>query len=188
MPCRPRSACGSPDTPIATPAVPTRFRWSTSMTTSSTFCRMNGFPVGRVRRSVRGPWVGGGDNWISGNPLFDRDVYGSGDYGDFGVSMADGRIAFGVNNGTDSATLCGVRQVADGMWRHIALTRRTSDGWMRIYVDGELDAEIEGPAGDISYRNGRTTTHANDPYLVVGAEKHDAGAAYPSDGGWAGGN
>jgi len=132
----------------------------------------------------RGPCVDGGDNWIYGNTLFDRDVYGSGDYGDFGVSMADGRIAFGVNNGTDSATLCGVRQVADGLWHHIALTRRTSDGWMRIYVDGDLDAEIEGPAGDISYRNGRTTTHANDPYLVVGAEKHDAGAAYPSYSGW----
>ena len=28
------------------------------------------------------------DGWILGNILFDRDVYGDGDHGDFGVSLS----------------------------------------------------------------------------------------------------
>ncbi|MCS6940039.1 MAG: LamG domain-containing protein, partial [Roseiflexus sp.] len=52
---------------------------------------------------------------------------------------------------------------------------------MRIFVDGQLDAQGTGPTGDISYRDGRATSYPNsDPYLVFGAEKHDAGSAYPS--------
>ena len=139
---------------------------------------------GLLSENGSGACTSGDDNWIYGNILFDRDVYGSGDYGDFGVSMTDGKIAFGANNGTVSSTLCGALDVADGAWHHIAVTRRVSDGWMRIFVDGELDAEVGGPAGDISYRDGRTTTYPKDPYLVIGAEKHDAGAAYPSYSGF----
>jgi hypothetical protein len=126
----------------------------------------------------------GGDNWIYGNIIFDRSVLGPGDYGAFGVSLSNGRIAFGVNNGTESTTLCGSDEVADGTWHHIAVTRRVVDGWMRIFVDGQLDVETDGPDGDISYRDGRATTYPNDPYLVIGAEKHDAGNAYPSYSGW----
>jgi hypothetical protein len=128
--------------------------------------------------------ISGGDNWIYGNILFDRDIWGEGDYGDYGVSLAGGRIAFGVNNGSGGYTLCGAANVADGSWHHIAVTRRRSDGWLRIFVDGLLDAEGNGPPGDVSYRDGRATGYANDPWLVIGAEKHDAGPAYPSYSGW----
>jgi hypothetical protein len=56
---------------------------------------------------------------------------------------------------------------------------------MRIFVDGLLDSEAVGPSGDISYRDGRTTSYPNDPYLVLGAEKHDAdNSLYPSFSGW----
>jgi hypothetical protein len=126
----------------------------------------------------------GGSNWRYGNVLLDRDVAGAGDHGDFGVSLAGGRIAFGVNNGTDSETLCGASLVADGNWHHVAVTRRNSDGRMQIYVDGQLDAQIDGPDGDVSYHDGRTSTYEDDPYLVIGAEKHDAGPQYPSYAGW----
>jgi len=52
---------------------------------------------------------------------------------------------------------------------------------MQIFVDGQLDASGAGPTGDISYRNGRSTAYPNsDPFLVFGAEKHDAGSDYPS--------
>lgn len=126
-----------------------------------------------------------GDLWIYGNILFDRDVFGAGDYGDYGISLAGGRIAFGVNRGGNGFTLCGTREVADGRWHHIAVTRRGSDGWMRIFVDGELDAEGRGPSGDIRYRDGRPTDYSNDPYLVIGAEKHDFDrSTYPSYSGW----
>lgn len=127
----------------------------------------------------------GGDNWIRGNALLDRDVFGAGDYGDYGISLAGGRLAFGVHNGTEAQTMCGSARVDDGVWHHVAVTRRSADGWLAIYVDGALNAEGDGPDGDLSYRDGRTSTYPNDPFLVIGAEKHDTDRlAYPSFRGW----
>lgn len=123
---------------------------------------------------------GSGPGWITGNIIFDRDIYGGGDYGDYGVSLSNGRIAFGVHNGSTQYTVCGSRNVSDGSWHHVAITRRNNGG-IRIWVDGIQDASFMGPSGDISYRNGRNTSYPNsDPFLVIGAEKHDAGSAYPS--------
>ena len=127
------------------------------------------------------------DGWIHGNIIFDRDVYFDGDHGDFGVSLTDGRIAFGVGAGASGNTICGVTDVADGAWHHVAVTRRFSDGRLRIYVDGVLDAE--GPAGgvgnnrNVSYkRNDRPTSYPNsDPFLVEiePPGEHDAGPPLP---------
>lgn len=125
----------------------------------------------------------GEDNWIYGNIIIDRDVYGGGDYGDFGVSLGGGRLMFGVGQGNGGAGICGATVVTDGQWHHIAVTRRQL-GQLRIWVDGELDAQGSGPEGDISYRDNRITTYPNDPFLVLGAEKHDAGEAYPSYSGF----
>ena len=47
------------------------------------------------------------DGWITGNILFDRDVFGDGDHGDYGVSLTGGRIAFGVSAGSAGNTICG---------------------------------------------------------------------------------
>ncbi|MCS7288419.1 MAG: LamG domain-containing protein [Roseiflexus sp.] len=122
-----------------------------------------------------------GDGWITGRTIIDRDIYFAGDYGDYGISLAAGRICFGVAQGSAGRTIYGGTNVANGEWRHIAVTRSASSGQMRIFVDGQLDAQGVGPAGDISYRDGRSTAYPNsDPYLVFGAEKHDAGPAYPS--------
>ena len=122
-----------------------------------------------------------GDGWITGRTIIDRDVYGGGDHGDYGIALASGRICFGVAQGSSGRTIYGSTNVANGQWRHIAVTRRTSDGQMQIFVDGQPDASGTGPTGDISYRNGRSTSYPNsDPYLVFGAEKHDIGSAYPS--------
>jgi hypothetical protein len=126
----------------------------------------------------------GGDNWIFGNIVLDRDIWGPGDYGDYGISLAGGRIAFGINNGENAETACGSILVADGRWHHVAVTRRYGDGLMRIFVDGQLDREVDGPDGDVSYRDGRGTGYEDDPFLVIGAEKHDAGPEYPSYSGW----
>ncbi len=125
-----------------------------------------------------------GDGWITGNIIVDRDVYGGGDYGDFGVAI--GRVgatcvlAFGAHNGSWGHTIVGGRNVGDGAWHHVALVRQ-STGAMRIHVDGALDAAGAGPPGNLAYRIGRTTAWPDsDPFLVLGAEKHDAGPEYPS--------
>ena len=131
------------------------------------------------------PCVAGQDTWINGNIMFDRDIFGTGDYGDYGISLYGGRIAFGVATSSARQTICGATSVADGQWHHIAVTRRFGDGLLTIFVDGALDAQATGPLGDISYRNGRTAQWPNEPYLVIGAEKHDYDrTAYPSFNGW----
>jgi len=123
------------------------------------------------------------DGWITGNIIFDRDIYNAGDYGDFGIALNGGMVAFGLSVGGDGTTLCGSRTVADNQWHHVAVTRRTNGG-MTIFVDGQPDGNMPGAAGDASYRNGRNTGYMWDPYIVLGAEKHDAGSAYPSFSGW----
>jgi hypothetical protein len=120
-----------------------------------------------------------GGDWMDGNVILDRDVPGDGDYGEYGVSLMDGRIAFGVHNGSAGQTLCGNTPIDDNQWHHVALTRYYEDGLMQIYIDGVLDAEVVGPIGDISYRDGRTMQDPDqDPYLVIGARKLDQGLAY----------
>jgi hypothetical protein len=84
--------------------------------------------------------------------------------------------------------------VLDGAWHHVALQRRRADGRMEIFVDGTLDALASGalgPDGDVSYPDDGVPGSfcggpclASDPFLVLGAEKHDAGPSYPSYAGW----
>jgi hypothetical protein len=117
------------------------------------------------------------DSWINGSIIFDRDVFFEGDYGDFGVALMSGRIAFGVFNGTSGTTLCGSTSAANGQWHHVAVQRRSGDGQLWIFVDGQLDGQLNGPNGRIDYRAGRSTIYPNDPFLVIGAEKHDVGSS-----------
>jgi hypothetical protein len=149
-----------------------------------------------------GPDIG---DWIYGNIIFDRDRFDQDRT--FGISLAGERIVFGVSgDGTGDSTLCSTSKVADGQWHHIAVQRRRLDGWMWLYVDGNLESQADGPDGDISYPDDGVPTVRedvycqgpddswggvcqNDPYLVIGAEKHDAGADdgtrdYPSYNGF----
>jgi hypothetical protein len=114
------------------------------------------------------------DGWYTGNIVIDRDVFGTGDYGDYGIAICNGRIVFGVAVGSDDRLLVGNTVVTTNTWRHIAVTR-SNNGVMRIFVDGALDAASQtGPTGRIDYRVNRDTDWPNsDPYLVLAAEKHD---------------
>ncbi len=134
-----------------------------------------------------GACVEGNDTWINGNIIFDRDIFGTPDYGDFGISLYGGKIAFGVHNGSTGYSICGNTLLSANTWHHIAVTRTTT-GVMRIFVNGNLDRSYaNGPTGNISYRPGRSITgnYVNEPYLVIGAEKHDYDPNnYPSFSGW----
>ncbi len=124
------------------------------------------------------------DGWINGSVVLDRDIVGAAQNGDYGLALAGGRVAFGLNNGLAGTTLCGTTNVTDGAWHHVAITRRRSDGWLRVWVDGALDAEVDGPDGDLSYLDGRAGG-AVDPYLVLGGRKIDSDPALkPSFAGW----
>lgn len=129
---------------------------------------------------------GNNDDWVLGHVIVDRDIFGPGDYGDYGISIVNGRIAFGVNNGENSYTIIGNSIVADGTWQHIALTRNSATGEIAIFINGNLDnSALTDVLGNISHRSGRYTDWENDPYLVLGAEKHDYDTnLYPSYSGY----
>ena len=127
--------------------------------------------------------------WIDGNILLDRDTFGDGDHGDFGLSMMSGRLAFGISRGSEGTTVCGSTDLRDGHWHHVAITRDVDSGQVQLWLDGVLDAQGSGPVGDVSYRVGRPTPWPWDPFLILGAEKHDVGEHdvgpdYPSWSGW----
>lgn len=150
---------------------------------------------------------GQNEDWIYGSIVLDRDRFSEGRK--FGLSVdSGGRVVFGVTNADRAVrTICGVSSVLDGNWHHVAVQRRASDGQLWLFVDGRLDATETGPAGDLSYPDGVEVTYRgptycqgpggawggycrNEPFIVLGAEKHDAGAsdgnpaAYPSFSGW----
>jgi len=125
-------------------------------------------------------------DWIHGNIIIDRDRVTS---KAFGISVAGGVVTYGgLRDGNDWPeiwTICGSTYVLDQQWHHVACQRRRSDGWMWLYIDGKLEAEAYGPQGDLSYPDGAVSDiQPNDPFIVIGAEKHDAGPEYPSFSGW----
>ena len=129
-------------------------------------------------------------NWIYGHVIIDRDRYLQDRK--FGISLAGGYIVFGVSgDGTGDITLCSAVPVLDGQWHHVAVQRERMTGVMSMYVDGSFQGQVTGPGGDISYPDDGVPGNYcggpcvnSDPYLVFGAEKHDAGSMFPSFSGW----
>ena len=130
--------------------------------------------------------------WIEGNIVIDRDIF-DGSSRDWGVSIAGGHVRFGTGR-ADAApldqehTIEGGENVLDGSWRHIAVVREVASGRKSVYVDGVLDYQSppNRSRDDISFPNdgapGQQTPWG--PFIVLAAEKHDAGAAYPSFNGF----
>ncbi|HKE40836.1 MAG TPA: PQQ-dependent sugar dehydrogenase [Casimicrobiaceae bacterium] len=123
---------------------------------------------------------GANANWVNGNVVLDRDRFGQ--PRSFGVSIAGGKIVFGVSSDIGSLTLCGVSNVLDNTWHHIAVERRRSDGNVWLFVDGALEAQSVGPPGDVSYPDNAVPANMNDPYLVIGAEKFDTAPGHAFHG------
>lgn len=133
-------------------------------------------------------------DWIYGNIVVDRDRYNQDRK--YGISFGAGIPVFGVSgDGTGAYTLCGMTNVLDNQWHHLAFQRRRSDGQMWVFVDGVQEGTFEGPDGDVSYPDDGVPTNNclpsgsdpcvnSDPFIVLAAEKHDAGAEYPSFNGY----
>lgn len=129
-------------------------------------------------------------NWIYGNIIVDRDRYNQ--FGSYGFAVGNGRIAFGLTTVAGGVyTLCATTNILDNQWHHVAAARRLSDGYIWLFIDGFLEAQVNGPDGDLSYPDDGVPGNFcsgscinSDPFLVLGAEKHDAGLAYPAYNGF----
>lgn len=128
------------------------------------------------------PGCGPGAGWTESNIIVDRDRHSQMPV--YGVGIGRGAIVFAVGTMEEGLhTLCGSVEVTDDRWHHVAVTRRSSDGLMSIYVDGARDVTFDGPRGDVSYPDDGVPMSLcpgglcdySDPYLVFGAEKHGYG-------------
>lgn len=134
------------------------------------------------------------DAWIYGNVVVDRDIWGGGQPGErkWGISLAGGFVRFGTSAGEQAGdsknTIEGSINVLDNQWHHVACVRDAVTGRKHIFVDGILDfsSSADVSNNDISYPNngapGQQTPWG--PYIVLAAEKHDAGSSFPSFNGW----
>lgn len=150
---------------------------------------------GELADNATGNWGGDvqrlGVDWNRGNVLFDRDIWG-GSERKFGASVAGGFVRFGVSRGDTGGgvdvTIEGDVPVLDGEWHHVALVRDVGTGGTRIYVDGLLDfaSAPKLSTADLSYPDDGVSGQFDPwgPYIVLAAEKHDAGPSYPSFAGF----
>lgn len=95
---------------------------------------------------VNTTYVGNGTNqWWNGAGLVDSDIPFAND--DFGVSLGQGKVLFGTGK-PDVTIRSGV--IADGLWHHVAATRKRSTGALNLYVDGALVASGTGGTQSLS--------------------------------------
>jgi hypothetical protein len=122
---------------------------------------------------------GGNDVFTNGGLIIDRDIWGPGNFGDFGISvMSDRRLAFSINNGSTGVTACSA-QLALNTWYYIAAVK--SGNSISIHVNGTL-SQTRNWSGNsnLSYNFSHTFDPAcpnpcQDPTFVIGAEKHRVG-------------
>ncbi|MHC4949296.1 MAG: LamG-like jellyroll fold domain-containing protein [Planctomycetota bacterium] len=108
------------------------------------------------------------------------------------MSLAGGLVRFGTGAGDGGddvqSTIEGSELVLDGAWHHVACVRDAATGRKHVYVDGVEDFASVALLSDddISYPDGGVANPVTEwnPYIVLGAEKHDAGPAFPSFDGY----
>lgn len=95
----------------------------------------------------------GGLQWYNGNGIVDAEVGGV--TTDFGTSLVDNRLAFGIGDPVASdITIFSTSNVNTGNWVHVAATWKQATGAMKLYINGVLENTGTGGTG---LRNGSAT-------------------------------
>ena len=92
--------------------------------------------------------------WYAGKGLVDAEVTGTS--ADWGTSVTNGKFAFGI--GATDTTIKSTTSINNGAWHHVAATRDSATGTMKVYVDGVLEAT----------GTGATTARTGPPSFRVG--------------------
>jgi hypothetical protein len=107
-----------------------------------------------------------------------------------GHSESSGAFIYGLNDGLFywslrnlasglARTIIGTTDLRDGQWHHTAVERNATTGVMSLYVDGNREATVTGPTGDLSYDGSGS---GEDEVLTWGKEKFEAsGAGFDGD-------
>ena len=91
----------------------------------------------------------GNSNWRSGEGLVDASTSASNN--DFGVTMFNSYVKFGLGNPDVSITTTSLMNGTG--WKHVAATWDSTTGAMKLYVNGVLEASATGGTAS---RNGQT--------------------------------
>ncbi len=110
--------------------------------------------------------TGAGGQWYQGMGLVDGEQVGAA--ADWGCSVLDAKFAFGV--GAPDTTIRSNGSVNDGRWRHLAATRNSTTGEVRLYLDGVLDKVANTPPGPRTAPNELRVgaSRTNVPVFFVG--------------------
>ena len=96
-----------------------------------------------------------GSQWYNGSGIVDAEVAGG--TSDFGTSLLNGKLAFGIGN--PDITLQSTTSINTGVWTHVAATWDGSTGAMKLYINGVLEGSTTGATG----------TRSAPPYIRIGS-------------------
>jgi hypothetical protein len=106
----------------------------------------------------------------AGNIFLDRDILG-GNPRSFILSLTGGRVTLSIYTSSVETWRVGP-DLRDSAWHHLAVTRSITTGVVQIFIDGIRVLNDSGPTGPLNFVSGGA---ANDPYIVLGGEKHFQG-------------
>jgi hypothetical protein len=125
---------------------------ASAMTCAGYAIQHSGLSYIRINRPVQDDftfeaWIKSSANSLTGthdwegSPLFWADV--SGNHDDFGVSVLNNKLAFGVGNpGFLEPTIVSSSLVVNGQWNHVAVTRTKSTGEIQLFVNGVQESSL----------------------------------------------
>ncbi len=85
---------------------------------------------------------------ITGTGVVDMEVGGA--PGDYRNALVGDKITFGLGSNGQDPTLYSNTSVNNGKWYHVALTRDKSSGQIRLYINGNLEANGQSGTGNIT--------------------------------------
>lgn len=110
--------------------------------------------------------TGTGSTWYNGMGIVDGEVVGN--QADWGCSILNSKFAVGI--GAPDTTFSTVVIINDGNWHHLAATRDSASGTVKLYVDGALNFTGAGATGPRTAPNDLRigATHAPAPVILRG--------------------
>ena len=87
-----------------------------------------------------------GTQWFNGKGIIDAEVGGV--TNDFGISLVNSKICFGVGN--PDRSIFSTSTINDGQWHFIVATRNGNNGEIALYVDSFKEASTFGNTNDLN--------------------------------------